>query len=72
MTPTKTVALAIGVLLLCIGMLSIFIVNEGESALILRLGNLFPSITDKDGKAMPKDMISIFINKQILKNKKVT
>ena len=40
MTPTRLIAAAVGVAILLVGFLSIFTVDEGESALILRLGQI--------------------------------
>lgn len=40
MTPTKMLAGAVVVLVLLLGMLSVFTVNEGENALVLRLGKI--------------------------------
>ena len=47
MTPTKLIAGALGFIIILTGLLSIFIVREGESALILRLGKIVNNQNDK-------------------------
>ncbi len=47
MTPTKIITTLIVFLLLLVGMLSLFTVNEGEGALVLRLGKIVGN-TNKD------------------------
>lgn len=46
MTPTKIIAAIVVVFILLIGSLSLFTVNEGESALILRLGKIVDNSQD--------------------------
>lgn len=47
MTPTKLIAAALGFIIVLVGLLSVFIVREGESALILRLGQIVNNKNDK-------------------------
>lgn len=47
MTPTRLITAAVGLAILLVGLLSIFSVREGESALILRLGKIVNNENDK-------------------------